>query len=134
VALKRSRPAQPRHHGKAAPAKRRWVRPGMMAYGFELGRAAGSAASAGTWTAPTVARAPNQSAIIRMSPGLWSPASPTDVNQIGGRSVDLFTGEHGGAMHTDSGPHHGRRPHGGGWVARSVARAAPQGQTVRTGR
>ena len=41
MALKRSRPAQPRHHGKAAPAKRRWVRPGMMAYGFELGRAAG---------------------------------------------------------------------------------------------
>jgi hypothetical protein len=67
VARKRSRPAQPRHHGKAAPAKRRWVRPGTSVYGFGLGRAAGSVASAETWTAPTVARAPNQSATIRMS-------------------------------------------------------------------
>jgi hypothetical protein len=37
-------------------------------------------------------------------------------------------------MYTDPSPHDGRRPHGAGGGARWVARAAPDGQTVSTGR
>jgi hypothetical protein len=50
------------------------------------------------------------------------------VNQLGGRCVDLCTGDHGGAMYT--GAMTGVRPEPEGLDGR----AEPEGETVRTGR